>query len=157
MTSQLERDIINGGYWMRKPGPNAQVVVAYTGAVAPEAIQAVGLLAITSADRLNAGWTAAQRAREGGLVHTSSHVELCLRTFLPTAVSSPSSTATRQHLPGSAPCMATGHAPSVWSISGKPARSRNSTATTVSMRRASWLPRDTYTGEANQSVARGVE
>ena len=73
---------------MRKPGPNAQVVVAYTGAVAPEAIEAVGmmaedrrdvgLLAITSADRLNAGWTAAQRAREGGLVHASSHVERLL-------------------------------------------------------------------------------
>ena len=47
------------------------------GAVAPEAIEAVGLmaedrrdvglLAVTSADRLNAGWTAAQRAREHGL------------------------------------------------------------------------------------------
>lgn len=83
--STLARDIVNGGYWMRKPGPNAQVVVAYTGAVAPEAIQAVGLmgedrrdiglLAITSADRLNAGWTAAQRAREQGAVHASSHIE----------------------------------------------------------------------------------
>jgi pyruvate dehydrogenase E1 component len=61
------------------------VVVAYTGAVAPEAIQAVGLmaedrrdvglLAITSADRLNAGWTAASRARERGLVHARSHIE----------------------------------------------------------------------------------
>ena len=88
MTPELERDIINGGYWLRKPGPNAQVVVAYTGAVAPEAIEAIGLmgedrrdiglLAITSADRLNAGWTAAQRAREGGLVHASSHVERLL-------------------------------------------------------------------------------
>ena len=67
------------------PGPNCQVVVAYTGAVAPEAIEAVGLmaedrrdvglLAVTSADRLNAGWTAAQRARERGLVHARSHIE----------------------------------------------------------------------------------
>ncbi len=38
----------------------------------------VGLLAITSADRLNAGWTAAQRARENGLVHAQSHVERLL-------------------------------------------------------------------------------
>jgi pyruvate dehydrogenase E1 component len=70
---------------MRKPGPNCQVVVDYTGAVAPEAIEAVGLmaedrrdvglLAVTSADRLNAGWTAAQRARERGLVHARSHIE----------------------------------------------------------------------------------
>lgn len=87
----LERSIIDGAYWMREPGPNAQVVVAYTGAVAPEAIAAVGamgeyrrdigLLAITSADRLNAGWTAAQRARERGLVLARSHVERLLASL----------------------------------------------------------------------------
>ncbi len=42
MTPELERDIVDGGYWMRRPGPNAQVVVAYTGTLAPEAIEAVG-------------------------------------------------------------------------------------------------------------------
>ena len=83
--SDLERAIIDGAYWMREPGPSAQIVVAYTGAVAPEAIEAVGLmgedrrdvglLAVTSADRLNAGWTAAQRARERGLTHARSHIE----------------------------------------------------------------------------------
>jgi pyruvate dehydrogenase E1 component len=88
MTPDLSQAIVDGGYWMRKPGPNCQVVVAYTGAVAPEAIQAiglmaedrrdVGLLAVTSADRLNAGWTAAQRARERGLVHARSHIERLL-------------------------------------------------------------------------------
>jgi pyruvate dehydrogenase E1 component len=85
MTPELRQAIIDGAYWLRRPGPNCQVVVAYTGAVAPEAIQAlglmaedrrdVGLLAVTSADRLNAGWTAAQRARERGLVHARSHIE----------------------------------------------------------------------------------
>ena len=88
ITPDMEENIINGGYWMRKPGPNAQVIVAYTGAVAPEAIEAVGMmaedrrdvgvLAITSADRLNAGWTAAQRAREVGLSHARSHIERLL-------------------------------------------------------------------------------
>jgi pyruvate dehydrogenase E1 component len=38
----------------------------------------VGLLAVTSADRLNAGWTAALRARERGLVHARSHIERLL-------------------------------------------------------------------------------
>ena len=38
----------------------------------------VGLLAVTSADRLNAGWTAASRAREHGLAHARSHVERLL-------------------------------------------------------------------------------
>ena len=33
---------------------------------------------MTSADRLNAGWTAAQRARERGLVHARSHIEKLL-------------------------------------------------------------------------------
>ena len=85
MTPELRQAIVDGAYWLREPGPNCQVVVAYTGAVAPEAIQAVGLmaedrrdvglLAVTSADRLNAGWTAALRARERGLVHARSHIE----------------------------------------------------------------------------------
>ncbi|MEA2965349.1 MAG: pyruvate dehydrogenase component, partial [Alphaproteobacteria bacterium] len=88
MTPELRQSIVDGAYWLRKPGPNCQVVVAYTGAVAPEAIQAVGLmaedrrdvglLAVTSADRLNAGWTAGQRARERGLVHARSHIEKLL-------------------------------------------------------------------------------
>ena len=88
MTPALRQGIIDGAYWLRKPGPNAQVIVAYTGAIAPEAIEAiglmaedrrdVGLLAVTSADRLNAGWTAAQRARERGLVHARSHIERLL-------------------------------------------------------------------------------
>jgi pyruvate dehydrogenase E1 component len=38
----------------------------------------VGLLAVTSADRLNAGWTAANRARERGLAHAHSHIERLL-------------------------------------------------------------------------------
>ncbi len=85
MTPELRQEIVDGAYWLRKPGPNAQVIVAYSGAIAPEAIEAiglmaedrrdVGLLAVTSADRLNAGWTAAQRARERGLVHARSHIE----------------------------------------------------------------------------------
>jgi len=88
MTPDLRQAIIDGAYWLRRPGPNCQVVVAYAGAVAPEAIHAVGLmaedrrdvglLAVTSADRLNAGWMAAQRARERGLVHARAHIERLL-------------------------------------------------------------------------------
>ena len=77
---------IDGAYWLRPPGPNSDVVIAYQGAVAPEAIRAaaiiaegrrdVGVLAVTSADRLNAGWTAAQRARGNGAAR--SHAEALL-------------------------------------------------------------------------------
>ena len=93
MTDELRQQIVDGAYWLRKPGPNAQVIVAYSGAIAPEAIEAVGLmaedrrdvglLAVTSADRLNAGWTAAQRARERGLVHARSHIERLLADVPP--------------------------------------------------------------------------
>jgi pyruvate dehydrogenase E1 component len=93
MTAELRQAIVDGAYWLREPGPNCQVVVAYTGAVAPEAIQAIGLmaedrrdtglLAITSADRLNAGWAAVQRARERGLVHARSHIERLFEALPP--------------------------------------------------------------------------
>ncbi|WP_026481509.1 1-deoxy-D-xylulose-5-phosphate synthase N-terminal domain-containing protein [Ahrensia sp. 13_GOM-1096m] len=79
---------IDGAYWLRKPGPNCEVVIAYQGAVAPEAIKAagiiaesrrdIGVLAVTSADRLNAGWTAAQRARARGNKSAQSHLEKLL-------------------------------------------------------------------------------
>jgi pyruvate dehydrogenase E1 component len=88
MTPHLRQAIIDGAYWLREPGPNCQAIVAYTGAVAPEAMQAVGLisesrkdvglLAVTSADRLNAGWTAAMRARERGELGAYSHIERLL-------------------------------------------------------------------------------
>lgn len=76
---------IDGAYWLRPPGPNCEVVIAYQGAVADEAIAAagqiaqqrrdIGVLAVTSADRLNAGWTAAQRARADGKAQARSHIE----------------------------------------------------------------------------------
>jgi pyruvate dehydrogenase E1 component len=93
MDAALAADIVKGGYWLRRPGPNAQVVIAYAGALAPEAIEAVGLiaedrrdvglLAVTSADRLHGGWTAAQRAREAGDVGARAHVETLLDAVPP--------------------------------------------------------------------------
>jgi pyruvate dehydrogenase E1 component len=89
MDPDLQKDITEGAYWLRKPGPNAEVVMAYTGAVAPEAIEAtgfigesrrdVGLLAITSVDRLHSGWTAARKLRRErrGVQHLS-HIEKLL-------------------------------------------------------------------------------
>jgi pyruvate dehydrogenase E1 component len=88
MSPDLAQDVVNGAYWLRRPGPNASVVIAYQGAIAPEAIAAtgllaedrrdVGLLAITSADRLNAGWQAAERARQRGQRGAMSHVDRLL-------------------------------------------------------------------------------
>ena len=79
---------IDGAYWLRKPGPSCEIVIAYQGAVAQEAIKAageigegrrdIGVLAVTSADRLNAGWTAAQRARANNTPHAEAHIEKLL-------------------------------------------------------------------------------
>ena len=89
MTPELEEGIIKGAYWHRKPGPNPEVVVAYTGAVAPEAIAAmaplseakrdIGLLAITSADRLHKAWATAQ-SHDGA---ERSHIENLLADLPP--------------------------------------------------------------------------
>ncbi len=103
MTPDLRQQIVDGAYWLRKPGPNCQVVVAYTGAVAPEAIEAiglmaedrrdVGLLAVTSADRLNAGWTrGATRARTRASFMRARTSSACSATCRRIAASSPCST-----------------------------------------------------------------
>jgi pyruvate dehydrogenase E1 component len=88
MTAELANDIIQGAYWMRPPTPNTSVMIAYQGVVAPEAIAAAGLLAedrrdvallaVTSADRLNAGVQAAERARQRGNAGATSHIERML-------------------------------------------------------------------------------
>jgi pyruvate dehydrogenase E1 component len=85
MTNELREDIIKGGYWLRKPDPSTELAIVYMGALAPEAIEAAGLLsedrrgagvlAVTSADRLSAGWHGAQRAREHGHREARAHVE----------------------------------------------------------------------------------
>ena len=88
MTPLLAKQIIEGAYWLRPPGPNAEIVVACAGAVTPEAIAALGLLGedrkdagllvVTSADRLNAAWQAAERARQRGNAGALSLVERLL-------------------------------------------------------------------------------
>jgi pyruvate dehydrogenase E1 component len=81
----FRQGVVDGAYWLREPGPNCEVVIAYQGCVAPEAIEAagrigndrrdIGVLAITSADRLNSGWTAARRARARGHREATSQIE----------------------------------------------------------------------------------
>ena len=81
--------MIGGGYWLRPPSPTCQAVIAYQGVLASEAVAAAGatggdrrdvaVLAVTSADRLNAGWHAAQRSRRAGASDASCHIEDLLR------------------------------------------------------------------------------
>ena len=80
--------VIAGAHWAVPPAPGARIALAYQGPVAPEAETAfaellaetpgAGLLAITSPDRLHAGWTAATRARREGDRTARSHIETIL-------------------------------------------------------------------------------
>ncbi len=95
MSEDLRDGIVTGGYWLREPAPGAELAIVYTGAVAPEAIAAweqvagevpgAGLLAVTSADRLNAGWAAAQKGRQTGASQSPAAVETLLSPLAPDA------------------------------------------------------------------------
>ena len=89
-----EAAVIAGAHWVVPPGEGAPLALAYQGPVAPEAEAAfaemrdevpdAGLLALTSADRLHAGWLAALRARREGRP-ADSHVERLLAPLAPGA------------------------------------------------------------------------
>ncbi|MEQ8193418.1 MAG: transketolase, partial [Rhodospirillales bacterium] len=76
LSDALRKDIVAGGYWLHEPQPGAELAIAFSGSVAPEAqtafetiledIPGAGVLNVTSADRLHKGWTAASRARQKG-------------------------------------------------------------------------------------------
>lgn len=81
-------DALRGGYWLREPAPDADVAIAFTGAIAPEAMEAweamaddvpgMGLLNVTSPDLLHRGWSAARAGRWTGGGVGESHVERLL-------------------------------------------------------------------------------
>jgi pyruvate dehydrogenase E1 component len=70
-TPELAAAVLEGGYWLVQPRPGAELALAVTGAVTPEAVDALdqlredvpgaGLLLVTSPDRLHADWRARGR------------------------------------------------------------------------------------------------
>jgi len=87
-----EAAVIAGGHWVVPPAEGVPLALAYQGPIAAEAeaafeklreeVPEAGLLAITSPDRLYAGWLAAQRARREG-AKSQSHVETLLSPMAP--------------------------------------------------------------------------
>ena len=67
VTPDLKRQIIEGGYWLRAPAPDAELAIITSGVLMPEGLAAyeqiiedipgVGLLNVTSADKLHSSWT----------------------------------------------------------------------------------------------------
>ena len=87
--------VIAGAHWAVPPAPGARIAIAYQGAIAPEAEAAfaelrsedpgAGLLAITSPDRLHAGWLDAKRSRRAGDRAARAHIETVLGALAPEA------------------------------------------------------------------------
>jgi pyruvate dehydrogenase E1 component len=87
--------VIAGAHWAVTPGSGARIALAYQGPVAPEVMAAfaeltseepgAGLLAITSPDRLHAGWLDAARQRRAGARTAMSHIERLLLPLAPGA------------------------------------------------------------------------
>jgi pyruvate dehydrogenase E1 component len=88
-------DALQGGYWLREPGPGAEAAIVFTGVVAPEALAAweelsadlpgLGLLNVTSPDLLHRGWSARRAARWSGGRPEPSHAERLLAPLAPGA------------------------------------------------------------------------
>jgi len=83
MAPALRADVLAGGYWLEPPSAAADLAIVACGAVLPEAIEAhrqlsedlesVGLLVVTSPDRLERDWRAALTSSAG-----DSHAERLL-------------------------------------------------------------------------------
>ncbi|MSO64640.1 MAG: transketolase [Alphaproteobacteria bacterium] len=90
----IAADVLKGAYWQVAPSRGAPLAIVYTGAMAPEAVDAhrqiledipgAGLLAVPSPDRLHEGWRAGLAAAATG-AHAHSHVERLLSALAPDA------------------------------------------------------------------------
>ena len=93
--TQVQRDnedwrdgALKGGYWLRPPAEGAPLAIAFTGALAPEALAAwamlkedipgVGLLNVTSPGLLHKGWMARRASRWTGRPAEDAHVDALL-------------------------------------------------------------------------------
>ncbi|MDG1882833.1 MAG: transketolase, partial [Alphaproteobacteria bacterium] len=84
---ELKQNVIKGGYWLRKPGPNPEIIIVYQGVVASEAVEATGLLGekfkdigvlgVTSSDNLFHDWKNKYSSNEKN--NKNSHIEDLLK------------------------------------------------------------------------------
>ncbi len=96
LDDKTKEDIVRGGYWLVPPASQTSKIIVFSGAIAPEALKAfdnlkskipdIGLLSVTSTDRLYNEWQDLERARligsDGG---KSAHVEDLLKPLAPDA------------------------------------------------------------------------
>ena len=83
INNDLQNDILSGGYWLKKPGPNPELILVYQGVTAHEVIEAtgflgdkfkdIGVLGITSSDCLFHDWK--EKNLYYGNSSENSHIE----------------------------------------------------------------------------------
>jgi len=83
INNNLQNDILSGGYWLKKPGPNPELILVYQGVTAHEVIEAtgflgdkfkdIGVLGITSSDCLFHDWK--EKHSSFGKGPKNSHIE----------------------------------------------------------------------------------
>ncbi len=84
MTPDLAAAVLAGGYWLRQPGAGAEIALVGSGAVLPELVQAadaladdlpgLGILVVTSADRLHQDWRSALANGRAGTTPAVEHL-----------------------------------------------------------------------------------
>ena len=95
MGAVLSQQIISGAYWKEAPEPGAELAIVYCGAVAPEVqaaydelsedVPGLGLLSVTSPDRLHSDWLDAKRARRTERPAAVAEIEKILQILAPDA------------------------------------------------------------------------
>ena len=83
LDKNLTNDILKGGYWLKKPGSNPEIIIVYQGVMANEVIKATGylgerfkdagVLSITSSDNLFNEWK--KKSISLNLETSKSHIE----------------------------------------------------------------------------------
>ncbi len=90
-----EAGALKGAYWLHRPAAGAEAAIAFTGAIAPEVLDAwlelredlpgLGLLNVTSPDLLHREWSARRAARWTSSKAAQSHIENLLSELAPGA------------------------------------------------------------------------
>lgn len=87
-TEDWQDDALKGGYWLKRPDSNAGAALVFSGAIAPEVMEAydklvedipgLGILNVTSSDLLHRGWSLENAARWSNASETFSHISKLL-------------------------------------------------------------------------------
>jgi len=90
INTTLEKQILSGGYWFRKPDSKSNFTIVFSGPLAPEVEEAVeilqedipniSILMITSSDRLYKNWRLIQKERSRGKQNISRIEEIFSET-----------------------------------------------------------------------------